>query len=82
MNPSIQHLLTVSTAYAEATTLSRSSVSKRVFNDGKVLDNLVTGADMTIGRHAAAMQWLSDNWPDGAEWPDGIARPAKTEAAA
>ena len=82
MNPSIQHLLAVSAVYAEATTLSRSSVSKRVFNDGKVLDNLASGADMTIGRHATAMQWLSDNWPEGAVWPEGIARPAKNEAAA
>lgn len=24
------------------------------------------------------MKWFSDNWPDGAEWPADVARPALT----
>lgn len=57
-------------------------MSKRVFNDGKVLDNLADGKDITIGRFERAMRWFSDNWPDGAEWPADVPRPCATEGEA
>jgi hypothetical protein len=27
------------------------------------------------------MNWFSDNWPDGADWPEQIARPPTSAAA-
>jgi len=71
----IRHLIDLATRYCAATGKTRIAVSKRVFNDGKVLDNLVDGKDITIGRFERAMRWFSDNWPDGAEWPDEVPRP-------
>ena len=71
----IRHLIDLATRYCAATGKTRIAVSKRVFNDGKVLDNLVDGKDITIGRFERAMRWFSDNWPDGAEWPDEVSRP-------
>ena len=75
----VDRLLTVSSTYAEARGLSMSRVSTLIFGDGKVLDRLANGRDVTTGRFEGAMQWLSDNWPAGAQWPDGIARPDPTK---
>lgn len=52
-----------------------SAVATRIFNDGKRWGVLSRGGDLNTRTYEAAMQWLSDNWPDGAEWPAGVARP-------
>lgn len=76
-------LLAVATTYAELQGhKSVKRVSTLLFNEGKKLDLLAEGKDLSTGNFERAMQWLSDNWPEGAVWPEGIARPAKNEAAA
>jgi len=78
-----KQLLVVIEAFAAARILSVARVSTMAFNHGTMHQRLVEGADITVGRLELAMQWFSDNWPDGAAWPEGIARPPrKTEAAA
>jgi hypothetical protein len=72
---SINHLLRVARAYGAAEGIAPSTVSWRVFGDTKKLGALETGSDIQIGRWERAMQWFSDNWPAGTEWPAGIARP-------
>lgn len=72
-------LLTVCDVFVSARSISRARLSTLLFNGGHVLDRISSGGDLATGNFEKAMQWLSDNWPDGAEWPDGIARPAKTE---
>lgn len=80
MRSPIRHLIQLANHYCAVTGKTRISVSKRVFNDGKVLDRLAIGKDITIGRFERAMRWFSDNWPEGAEWPDEVPRP-RAEAA-
>ncbi|HMR51218.1 MAG TPA: hypothetical protein PKA33_01560 [Amaricoccus sp.] len=72
----ISHLLVVADAYREGTSLPDKTVSGRVFGDQKKLTAMRGGSDITVGRYSAAMQWFSDNWPAGTDWPAGIARPA------
>lgn len=80
MTSPIRHLIQLANHYCAATGKTRVAVSKRVFNDGKVLNNLVDGKDITVGRFERAMRWFSDNWPEGAAWPDEVPRP-RAEAA-
>lgn len=76
----IDQLLAVANAFREARGLSLSRTSTLVFNDGKKLDAISTGgADLATGRFEQSMQWFSDNWPEDAVWPKGIARPAAHE---
>jgi len=75
MNTPILQLISLSDLYCAATAKTRIAVSKRVFNDGKVLDKLCEGGDLTTTRHQMALRWFAENWPDGAEWPAGIERP-------
>lgn len=76
------HLLIVSDAFAAARKLSRSRVSTIVFGDGRKLDLMhEQGADIRTRRFEAAMRWFSNNWPDGAAWPEAVPRPAVERAA-
>lgn len=68
-------LLLVAQAYAAASHLSESRISTVVFNDGKVLARLRSGADVTTARYEKAMCWFSANWPDGHNWPVQVTRP-------
>lgn len=74
-----QLIATIET-YAEATGLAKASVSTRVFDDGNVIKRLLAGGDLTTGRWERSMRWLSDHWPEGADWPAGVARPVSDEA--
>ena len=75
----IDSLLTVARAYAALADVSLSTVSSRAFDDGKKLAAIEAGADIQVRRLAKAMQWFSDNWPDG-PWPSGVSRPAPARA--
>ena len=77
MQTPIKELLSVADAFGEAKNLARSSVSKMVFGDGKTLDAISRGADMTIGRHARAMLFFSENWPEQTPWPQNVERPSR-----
>ncbi|MDH6265514.1 hypothetical protein M2360_000904 [Rhizobium sp. SG_E_25_P2] len=72
----ISQLLTLADEYARLCVVEEKTVSSRVFDDGKKLRALRGGSDITVGRFNAAMQWFSDNWPEGADWPASVARPA------
>lgn len=74
-------LLALADIYCVKTGTKPVTLSFWMFNDSKKLAALCGGADVTTGRFNAAMQWLSDNWPEGAEWPADVARPEKAEAA-
>lgn len=77
----INGLLSVSEAYRNARGISASRLSTIVFGDGKVLPQLASGdRDITTRRLETAIQWFSDHWPADADWPEGIERPALTEA--
>lgn len=69
-------LLVLARAYAAAENVGFTTISSRVFNDGKKLDAIASGADIYSGRLNRAFQWFSDNWPADLPWPEGLARPA------
>ncbi|MEP9389622.1 hypothetical protein [Mesorhizobium sp. KR9-304] len=76
-------LISVSNAYCAATRLSRSRVSTIVLNRGATLDKIAAGeSDINTGTFEKALLWYSANWPENAVWPDDVARPRSTEAAA
>lgn len=68
-------LLTLCEIYCSARGISRARVSTLVFNGGHVLNRVVDGGDVTTGSFERAVQWFSDNWPDGVEWPAETIRP-------
>lgn len=81
MSTPITALIELADIYCAATGRTRMAVSKRVFNDGKVLDRLSAGGDLTTSRHQMALRWLSDNWPEATPWPPNIERPSQVKTA-
>jgi hypothetical protein len=81
---SIDHLLSVAHAYAQAEKIDLSTVSWRALGDTKKLTAIESdGRDIQVRRLEKTMQWFSDNWPATAIWPEGIDRPvAQAEQAA
>ena len=78
----VQDLLRIADAYKEADGLTvDSTVSHRVFGDSKKLSALRCGADITVGRFNAALQWFAANWPEGASRPEGLPPPSAEDAA-
>ncbi len=60
----ISTLIARADAYKLAAGLSEDkTVSHRVFGDSKKLTSLRKGADITVGRFNAAMEWFDRNWP-------------------
>lgn len=74
-------ILHLAEAFAAAKGITLSAVSSRVFDDSKKLAAIKDGADLTLKRAAAALQWFSAHWPDGVEWPHDLARPAPSSEA-
>lgn len=71
----VQQIIAVALAYRRAENVAISTVSSRVFNDGKKLGALIDGANILTRRHLRAMRWFSENWPENAIWPEGVTRP-------
>lgn len=70
-------LQTLAEAFASETESTLGSVSHRIFADSKRLDRAFGGkATLTLTSYERAMLWFSEHWPDGADWPEGIERPA------
>lgn len=77
----IAHLLELADAYQRAVPVEDKTLSFRVFGDSKKLAALRADADITTQRFNAAVQWFAANWPEEAEWPACIERPASEVAA-
>ena len=74
----IASLFSCSAAFGQARGVSEARVSTLVFNDGKRLHRIRSGSDVGARQIDRAIQWFSDNWPAGTEWPADVPRPAPT----
>jgi hypothetical protein len=77
----IDQFLQLVDAYSAATGLAQSTISTRLFNDGKRLEMLRDGRDVGIRKVAEAVQLISDTWPPESVWPNDIARPLPARVA-
>lgn len=77
----ISDLLTLADEYQRVCPVADSTLSTAIFNDGKKLTALRADKDLHTKRFNTSVQWFSDHWPDGAEWPVGIVRPKSSVAA-
>lgn len=68
-------LITTFTAYCTAVGRSEARVSTLLWGSGGRWSRLLADGDVTTGLWERSMRWLSDHWPQGADWPAGVARP-------
>ncbi|MEM1149218.1 MAG: hypothetical protein AAGI03_01475 [Pseudomonadota bacterium] len=56
--------------------LKIATVSKRLFDNGTRLDQLVDGGDLNSRTVDDVVAWFDDNWPADAVWPAKTERPS------
>ena len=61
--------------YARLKAVTPITASTYCAGAGDFYSRLKRGRDVTTRRAARVVQWLSDHWPDGAEWPADSPRP-------
>ena len=69
-----QNLMRLGGIFAEARGIALASLGTYMVRDACFFDRVRNGR-VTVRRVERALQWLSDNWPDGCEWPADIPRP-------
>ena len=77
-----QHIVILLRLMAERIGRSPGAVGRMATGRGDMYPRLLRGHDITTRRAARIIQWLSDHWPDGAEWPSDIPRPPPRRDAA
>jgi hypothetical protein len=71
-----EQLIAVADAFATASNRSRATISTKVLNAGRRLDEIASGdADLSTGNFEKAMRWFDENWPLHTKWPEGVDRP-------
>lgn len=75
----VQSFLCVVECFCKAESVPESTASWRMFDDSKRLAQIRAGADIGVRRLERALQWLSDRWPEGAEWPAEVQRPGPSD---
>ena len=70
----ICEFLTLAECYARARQIAPSTLSHRARRSSTWLDRCATG-NVTVRSTIGFVQWLSNHWPVGLEWPAGIDRP-------
>jgi hypothetical protein len=75
------HLLDLARIFTDATKVSAATIGKRALNDNTVLARMAAG-DMgfNIRTYDRLVGWFAENWPDGADWPENVERPARVAA--
>lgn len=75
--PDTLHILLLADEWLRATGLAETTLSNRIFGESKKISLIRGGGGLTVERYRHSVLWFSSTWPEGAEWPDAIARPAE-----
>lgn len=74
-------IITLASRYIETCgrQVSIDRISTVVFGSGTKMRRMIAGtSEVMADVGERAIQWFSDHWPDAAEWPADIPRPAPT----
>jgi len=70
------NLLACASAYADAKSVSLSTIGRLAAGDWRFFDRLDDGGKtFTVKKYDEVIGWFSDRWPDDATWPEAVARP-------
>ncbi len=79
--PDARDTVTVAAAYRAVNPVSESRLGQLAAGNPIFYTRLRDGGSCTIRLYGRVLQWFSDNWPEGAEWPLGVPRPAPASEA-
>lgn len=74
------HLLACAEGYAAARKIGLPTIGRLAAGDWRFFDRLNDDEKtFTAKKYDDVIAWFSDNWPEGAAWPESVQRPAVTE---
>lgn len=74
------NLLNCARAYADAKGVSLATLARLAAGDWRFFSRLDDEkTTFTARKYDEVIQWLSDNWPDAAQWPMALSRPAPSK---
>lgn len=71
MNALRTQLLETAAAYCAVKSISLSTLSHKIVNDGKVLDRIASGRDIQTATFERFMDWFEEHMPAGQRFPEG-----------
>ena len=77
----MQHLLNLCDTYIRSKGISASYIGILILNNSKFFSRIEKGGSCTIKTYNKVLQWFSDHWPDGLEWPADCERPTPNPVA-
>ncbi|MCA1381273.1 hypothetical protein [Bradyrhizobium sp. BRP23] len=73
-----RNLTAVAEAFRFVRPLTLPTLGRLAAGDWRFFDHLQDGSKtFTARKYDQVMDWFSENWPGGAIWPEGIARPER-----
>ncbi len=75
-------LISTVQGFVAVSRMGQRRLSTILFGSGARFDQICAGSDISTGTYERVMLWLSDNWPEGAVWPEGVDRPGQCSSAA
>lgn len=76
MTNAVKNLLALARAFGAALGVRDSSVSHKIVGKGDFFAKLQQGSIPKVDTYEKLLQKFSDHWPEGADWPADIPRPA------
>lgn len=76
MQTRLSQLFALIDSYCAARGISEGRLSTLVFGSGNRIKMLRNGGDMGSRTIENTFVWFSANWPENAEWPSCVERPA------
>jgi hypothetical protein len=70
-----ENLRALGRAYLAKRPYAATTLWARATKEARFMDRLDSGKTFTVKTYDRAVQWFSDNWPEGAEWPKSVRRP-------
>lgn len=76
-------LLDLAAIYSSARGIKISTLARLAAGDWRFFNHLLDeDRTFTARKYDDVVRWFSDNWPDGAPWPENVDRPPVKEDAA
>lgn len=77
-----RHLTDLATQYSQLRGIAMGTVARLATGDWRFFERLDAGASFTARKYDLIISWFGANWPETADWPTDIPRPAPPSEAA
>jgi hypothetical protein len=71
----VNHLFDLVERFCASRRMEEATVGRLCAADGRFFLRLRIGKTFTVKKFDEVVRWFSANWPENADWPEGLERP-------